>query len=434
MNEKFKNKNIGTIELGDTGTRRYSGYSLEEFIPELQSKNGAEIYDEMRKNDSTINGILTIMNQLFYNVRWEFVTKGTDNDSEKKKRIIETIFSDMEKPFSQVLSDVLTFLPFGYSLLEIVWKKRNGKNKDSRFNSKFNDGIWGIRKLPLRSQKTIYKWDFDESGTPIAAVQQIPLSGKTVRIPMDKLLHFRTTTEADLPDGVSILRGSYECYQFQKKIKRIEAVSIERELAGIPILRLPSEFMQADAPPEQRKIYEAIKQYGLNIRKNSQAAIMLPSDTDEKGQYLFNFELVKSSGQKQVDTNSVIERYQSDIAVQMLADFTFMGAKKAGGTFNLAEVKIKLFAQSLNYYLDVVQSVFNTKLIPQIYENNGWEINENICEIRHGKTDTIDFEILSNSIMKLVQVGAITPDPTLETYLRNQGNIPLLGHDEERLS
>lgn len=422
------------IEFGDTGTRRWSGYTSDEFIPELQRSNGAEIYDEMRKNDATINGILTIMNQLFYNVRWEFVTKGTDNDSENKKRLTETMFEDMEKPFSQVLSDVLTFIPFGYSLLEIVWKKRQGRNKDARFSSKFNDGLWALRKLPLRSQKTILRWEFDDAGTPIAAVQQIPLTGQIVTIPMDKLLHFRTTTEADMPEGCSILRGSYECYQFQKKIKRIEAVSIERELAGIPMLRLPAQYMRKDAPPDEREVYENIKRYAVNIRNNSQAAILLPSDTDERGNYLFSFELVKSSGQKQIDTNVVIERYQADIAIQMIADFVHMGAKKAGGTYNLAEVKIKLFAQSLNYYLDVVQSIFNTKLIPQIYENNNWVIDDNICEIKHGKTDTIDFEIMANSVMKLVQVGALTPDETLESYLRTQGNIPLLGHTEEKLA
>lgn len=425
---------LSTIEFGDTGTRRWSGYTSDEFIPELQRTNGAEIYDEMRKNDATINGILTIMNQLFYNVRWEFVTKGTDNDSENKKRLTESMFEDMEKPFSQILSDVLTFIPFGYSLLEIVWKKRQGKNKDSRFSSKFNDGLWAPRKLPLRSQKTILRWDFDDAGTPIAAIQQIPLTGQIVTIPMDKLLHFRTTTEADMPEGCSILRGSYECYQFQKKIKRIEAVSIERELSGIPMLRLPAQYMRKDAPPEEREVYENIKKYAVNIRNNSQAAILLPSDTDERGNYLFSFELVKSSGQKQIDTNIVIERYQADIAIQMIADFVHMGAKKAGGTYNLAEVKIKLFAQSLNYYLDVVQSVFNTKLIPQIYENNNWTIDENICEIKHGKTDTIDFEIMANSVMKLVQVGALTPDESLETYLRTQGNIPLIGHNEGGLA
>jgi phage gp29-like protein len=117
----------------------------------------------------------------------------------------------------------------------------------------------------------------------------------------------------------------------------------------------------------------------------------------------------------------------------MIADFVHMGAKKAGGTYNLAEVKIKLFAQSLNYYLDVVQSVVNTRLITQIYEMNNWPVDENMCEIKHGKTDTIDFEIMAKSVMELVQVGAITPDESLETYLRNQGNIPLSGHSAEGL-
>jgi len=80
------------IEMGDTGTSRNSGYTYEEFVPELRSQNGAEIYDEMRKNDGTINGILTMINQLLYNVTWDFKTDGIGNDYEKRTILTASMF------------------------------------------------------------------------------------------------------------------------------------------------------------------------------------------------------------------------------------------------------------------------------------------------------------------------------------------------------
>lgn len=417
------------IEIGDTGSLRNSGYTYDEFIPELRSRNGAEIYDEMRKNDSTINGILTLMNQLFYNVSWKFECDCVDDESENRARIVESMFGDMEKTFTQVLNDVLTFLPFGYSLLEIVWKKRLGKNNDKRFYSKnnYNDGLWAPRKLPLRSQKTILKWEFDENGTPLGAYQHKPINGQEVFISSDRLMHFRTTTEADIPEGISVLRGSYESYEAVKKIKRLEAVSIERDLAGIPILYVPSGIMNSKASEEDKNKFKECAKQLVNIRNNSQAGLILPSNTYEgTNTKYYEFALVKAGGQKQIDTNITIERYESNIAIQLLADFLYMGAKKSGGTYNLAEVKIKLFAQSLNYYLDVVQDVFNDSLIRKIYQMNNWS-EDKMCKITHGNIDTIDFEIFAKAIMELAQVGALTTEETLEREVRRRGNIPQIG-------
>lgn len=407
------------LEFGDTGTRRWGGFTSDEFLIELQRQHGAEMYDEMRKSNSTISAVLKIMTQLLYKVKWKWSVQSTNNDDENKSRIIEDMFFDMEKNFTQVLTDVFTFIPFGYSLLEIVWKKRT------------QDGLWGIKKIPLRSQKTIIQWKFDETGTPIGAVQFIPLTGKQITIPMDRLLHFRTTSEADMPEGESILRGCYEDYVYVKAFKKIEAANVERDISGIPLFRVPQGYMSKSATPAQKALFENVKRMGENLKANTQSFLALPSDVDEKGKYLWDFELVKAPGTKQIDTHIVIERYQADIAIQLLADFIHMGAKKAGGTYNLAEVKIKFFSQSLNYYLDVVQDVFNTKLIPLIYQMNNWPIENKatICKMSHGTTDTIDFEVLANSVMKLVQVQAIDPDDSLDKWLRRAGNLPQKGED-----
>ena len=417
-------------ELGDTGSRRWAGYTSEDFIPELQRQNGAQIFDEMRRSSSVISAILTTMLTLFKSVNWTFTTNGLDKDEEKVD-LVESMFHDMEKGWDGVLDDILTFLPFGYSLLEIVWKQRLGDNQDPRFRSAFNDGLFAPRALPIRSQKTILHWIFNDAGSPVGAVQLAPTTGKIVTIPCEKYLLFRTTTEMDLPDGLSIMRGCYEDYQFVKKLKRIEAVGIERDLVGIPVFKIPETYMLTTATGNQRAQYENVKAMVANIRNNSQAGVILPSTMDEEGKYpLFGFELARTGGTKQFDTNVIIQRYNTDIAVSFMADFIFMGVGNNRGTYNLAEIKMETFMQSLNSWMDKVQSVVNKDLIPKIYDMNGWE-KANMVMITRGTIDSTSYDILSQSLSKLVLAGVINATPELERFMLKKGNLPLSSDEKE---
>ncbi|MBX9836706.1 MAG: hypothetical protein K2X69_00180 [Silvanigrellaceae bacterium] len=212
--EEIIEKKESYIELGETGLLQSCGYIYEDFIPELRSENKAHIFDEMRKGD-IFSPSIHLLNQLLMNIKWKMEV----NKSPREADLCWSMFEDMEKPFQQCLEDFITFIPFGFSLCEKIWKKRLGCNvEDKRFYSKNNhkDGLIAPRKLPLRSQKTIHKWEFDRYGTILGAYQISPFNGKEIYIPIEKLLHFRTTTEGDNPEGLSIMRGSYDNYQIVK--------------------------------------------------------------------------------------------------------------------------------------------------------------------------------------------------------------------------
>ena len=55
----------------------------------------------------------------------------------------------------------LSFLTYGWSAHEIVYKRRAGKSKDPRLNSKYSDGPIGWRK-PDRAQETLWEWVYDD--------------------------------------------------------------------------------------------------------------------------------------------------------------------------------------------------------------------------------------------------------------------------------
>ena len=122
-------------------------------------------------------------------------------------------------------------------LHEIVYKRRLGPSKSPAKSSKYNDGRIGWRKLPGRRQTTLVNWDFDDDGE-LRGVWQL-YDGKRCYLPMERCLHFRTSSAYDNPEGTSFLRGAYRPWYFKKHIEEVEGIGIERDLAGLPVIYAP---------------------------------------------------------------------------------------------------------------------------------------------------------------------------------------------------
>src|SRR5450756_257134 len=60
-------------------------------------------------------------------------------------------------------SEILSFLKFGWSWLEILYKRRQGlKPNTPRGSSRFEDNKIGWAGWGIRAQETLYKWEFSE--------------------------------------------------------------------------------------------------------------------------------------------------------------------------------------------------------------------------------------------------------------------------------
>ena len=103
----------------------------------------------------------------------------------------------------------------------------------------------GWRKFAGRAQETLLHWEFDESGDATAMVQLLPTGGPLLSVPLSKCLHFVTVPLKNSPEGRSILRNAYVPYVRKKRIEEIEAIGIERDLAGLPVAWVPPEILKA---------------------------------------------------------------------------------------------------------------------------------------------------------------------------------------------
>jgi len=410
-------------ELGSTGLRRWGGRVYEEFLPQLSGAKAVKVYREMSTNDPVIGAILFVVKMLIRSVEWTVEPADEDDSSLEAAEFLQTCLDDMSLSWEDTISDILSFLIYGWSLVEIVYKRRLGSNRDPSKNSRYNDGKIGWRKLSIRAQETLARWEFDEEGGLQAFVQRPPPDYKTRIIPISKALLFRTDTSRGNPEGISILRNAYRPWYFKKQIEEIEGIGIERDLAGIPVVWAPAEVVNPTTAGD-RAARSAYLSLITNIRRDKQEGVLMPLVYDEHGNKLYDLTLLSTGGRRQFDTSGIVERYSRQIAMTVLADFILLGHEKVG-SFALSESKTNLFVTALQAWLSSIAGVFNRYAIPRLWEVNGWKM-DNLPRLTFGETEGPSLGELVQMVSQLAQVGIIAPDDTLEAHLRRLAGLPVV--------
>lgn len=410
-------------EVGRTGLKRWGGRIHEEFLPELSGMNAIRVYREMRENDPVIGSILFAIEMLMRQVSWRVDPVSQNNADLEAAEFLESCLEDMSQTWGDTISEVLSFLVYGWSFHETVYKRRLGESKDPTKNSKHKDGRIGWRKLPIRAQETLMEWEFDESGGVQGMRQQPPPDFISRTVPMDKALLFRTRTEKGNPEGRSILRNAYRPWYFKRRIEEIEGIGIERDLAGLPVLTPPENLnVWDDNDPDMVRLRQEAEQMVQGIRRDQMEGVVKPFGWD--------FSLLSTGGRRQIDVGAVIERYDRRIAMTVLADFILLGHEKVG-SFALASSKTDLFGVALGAWLDSIAAVFNRYAIPRLFALNPGLPQEDLPQLKHGDIESPDLKELGAFIKDMTGVGVIIPDPELENYVRQVAHLPERMEDEE---
>ena len=403
-------------EYGKTGLYRFNtGWIYEEFLRELQGRRGIEVYKEMSENDDVIGAILFATEMLMRQSEWSVQEAGPGQADKDAAEFVRTCMDDMEETWSDFISEVLSFLTYGWSYHEIVYKRRMGNTKNPETRSKYSDGLIGWRKLPIRSQDTLWEWKYDERDNLIGLIQCAPPMYEQVFIPLEKALHFKTKSRKGNPEGRSILRNSYRGWYFKRRIQEIEGIGIERDLAGLPVLTAPDGVdIWSDEYKEELAKAEAIVR---SVRRDEREGIVLSNG--------WQFSLTSTGGRRQFDTNQIIERYDTRMAMTVLADFVLLGHQNVG-SFALSSDKTELFGVALGAFLDLICEVFNKQAIPRLIDINGEHFAgiTDYPELIHGDIETQDLGKLGEFVSKMVGIGAITPDSGMEAYLRMAADLP----------
>lgn len=409
---------ISGNEIGRIGQNRYGGMIFEEFLPELRGRRGVEVYREMENNDDVVGAILFAMEMLVRQVDWTVDPAGDSAKDKEAAEFVQSCMTDMQVTWIDTISEILSFLTYGWSYHEIVYKRRMGNTRDPRTRSKYTDGLIGWMKLPLRAQETLYQWEYDENDNLLGMTQMPPPTFGTYTIPISKALHFRTRSRKDNPEGRSILRNAYRSWFFKRRIQEIEGIGIERDLAGLPVIYTPPTLnIWDDNDNDIVNIRIGLETMVRNIRRDSMEGVVLPDG--------YKLELLSSGGTRQFDTNAIINRYDTRIAMTVLADFIFLGHEKSG-SWSLSSNKTDMFALACGAFLDIICETFNSQGIPALIDMNGqhFEGITDYPKMNHGDIEDVDIQQFAAYIKDMAGIGLLIPDDGLEDYIRQVGHLP----------
>ena len=449
---------LSFADYGSYGLRQFSGWIKDEFLRELQGREGARTYREMMDNSSIIGAMLFTVQQAMRKVEWR-VNPAIDNNAEADKyaAFADSLRYDMSHTWDDFVVEFLSMLPYGYSVHEIVYKRRlgaePGKFRQNRRvfeqevedvydededlpSSQFDDGLIGWRRLPIRGQETILKWFLDKNGQ-ITGVTQQPYVGTLIDIPMEKLLLFRPASHKNNPEGRSILRNAYRDYYFVKRLEELEAILFER-MGGFPCLYLPSALIDKAAStntsdPDVQAAQRAFTMYKnaiTRVRVEEQMGLLLPSDPfrDEEGKpmnlRMYEFQLVTPQhGRQTVNPDQTIERHSVQMMMTLLADFIKLG-HEVRGTNNLAMTRVDMFYAAIEGWLNAAAQVLNRYALPRLWKMNGFPI-ETVPEYIPDMPQRLDLDSLGAFIKNVAAAGMpLFPDDELEMYVRDAAGFP----------
>lgn len=413
---------------GSTGLPVYGGRVYDEILDELAGDRGRRIFREMSEQDPIVGGVLLGIEMLSRQVAWKMKPADDTDEAKAIADFVDECLTDMTPSWENTLSEILSMLVYGWSWMEIIYKRREGlKLNDNLHSSRFDDGKVGWAGWSIRSQESLDHWMYsdpdNEEGEIRAMVQMAPPKFKTNVIPRAKSLHFTTRSRRENPEGISILRNSYRAWFMKKNIEAIEGIGIERDLAGLPVLWAPARLLSKNANAEEKALLAHLQTIVTSIKRDEQEGIIMPLSYDENQNEQYKLELLSTGGDRQFDTNAIISRYDERIAMSMLADFILMG-HQAVGSYALSTTKTGLFSTALGAILDLMSAEINQQAIPRLIRLNGKPLKLT-PSLQHGQIEAADMGKLGAYLKALADSGMpLWPDSALHKYVLEQAGLP----------
>ena len=387
-------------EKGQTGLDQWSGIIREDFLKELRGKEGYKKYNEMRLNSAPVGAMLMAVEQSIRGIQWQYVS----DEGEEDERIIflDEALNNMSHTWNDHLVEALSMMPFGYAPFEIVYKRSDG------------GGItW--RKFAIRGQDTVLRWLIDENGGLGGLVQQGAPYYRTVEIPIEKMVLYRTRSEKNNPEGRSILRTAWVSYFYCKNIQQFEGIGIERDLAGLPVISLP-EGASTDTDDPDSDASKAAKT-ARNIRNDEQSGLVLP--------FGWEFELASTGGSRMFDTDKIIKRYESRMLMSALAQFLILGQDKVG-TQALSGDQTDFWTMAVNATADIIAETHTEFAMKRLLRLNG--MDDIGIRLEHSPAGDTDINMLADFFQKVGD--KITWMSSDEAWLRGLARLPEVDPEE----
>ncbi|MCS7224049.1 MAG: DUF935 domain-containing protein [Armatimonadetes bacterium] len=402
--KKQTRNNLPTKELGFGGSGAGSSLSslpADEYLPEISFPHSLFLYNKMRRSDSTIQAVEYALTLPIRATDWRVEEGGSSPSAKQAADLInETFFGGMTITFDDFLREALLALFYGFVPFEKVYEQRNG--------------LWTYRKLAPRHPATVECFLF----APDGGLEGIRQSGvdptgrwRQVTIPIDKLLLFIWRREFGNPYGFSLLRPIYKHWLLKDIYYKLQGVALERWSAGIAVGKVPRGTSESD-----RNLLLSVLE---KLRTHDRAALVLPED--------FSVEILGGQVAATQAFSEAIQHHDTMMVKGVLAQFLNLGQGDIG-SWALSRDHSQLFLLSLNAVAQWFADIVNRYAIQPLCQINfGQDFDEfprlTFTDLRM----ILHRDDLARTVAELISRSALSPDRSLQDFLRNLLDLPRSG-------
>lgn len=379
------------------------------------------IYQKMRLTDTQIQALLLALKLPIIGAEWTASAADspegestTDAQAEEDRILVERgMFENPERDWRDTIRETLTFLDFGFCLLEKVW----GRTADGK--------ILPV-KFGLRLPQTVSSWEV-KNGSFAGVIQEFYNNDakrfEKVQIPAEKLILLTHQLEGDNYAGISALRPIWPLWEIKQMLLKLLSIAFEREALGIPIAKRPE---QGSTDAEDDDVEDLL----YNMRAHQKAYGILPHGWELE--WVFN-----SGGAQAREALIMAIRYLDEqMLTSYLSQFIGLGST-ATGSRAVAKEHTDLFWMALNGIGSQIAAAFNgpgssasSGVIRQIVSMNSGE-RERYPFLQIQAVEGKNLEDFTDAVQKLSSAGALTPDALLEEYVRTYLGVPLKPEEEK---
>lgn len=359
----------------------------DTMVPALQGHRGLAEIAKMVATDDTIGAMMWATETTLAQVQWKHEARDNGKPSTDPKAVeaadfANSLLKDMAHSFTDHVEDAVTMIPYGFSVSEIQFKRRDG------VNSRFDDDLWGIDCLMHMEQKATSGWGTRDGKA--VSYKAMTTTGEKV-IPLATALHYTIRGNLARPAGRTLFSNLHRSWTFKNNIQESEVIGIRRELAGLPIAKVPKDDLDkalkgklagdaatVDQKAAQARI-EAMLKAATKMRFNETAGMVIPSDPypgkdgDLTNVPQYAFDILTGAGQRTVDTNSAIGRYDRAIARGLMMQFLHLGDRSTG-SYNLSENQSSLALRSMRALIGKIREEWQRKVLRTIWALNGLDL------------------------------------------------------------
>lgn len=233
---------------------------------------------------------------------------------------------------------------------------------------------------------------------------------------VDRLVVYVNEREGGNWLGQSFLRPAYKFWMLKDRMLRIQAQTIDRNGLGVPIYTA-SQLHDSIRAEERIALEKQELATGLEIAKKFRSG-------EHAGAAIPNSATLRLAGVdgKLPDPMPVIKYYDEQIARAVLAHFLNLGGDQSTGSYALGDTFADFFVSSLQATAMNLADVATSHVVEDLVDLN-WGPQEPAPKIVWDEIGSHQ-AATADAIKSLLDAGALTPDQSLETFLRERYGLP----------